>query len=68
MPQNIVESVVVQLMSYLLDHILIGCHDIFIHNIRVLVFKRREFCLRIKNEILASSLLPSCNVLDAESV
>ena len=68
MPQYIVESVVVHLVSYLLNHVLTGCNDVFVHNVRVFIVEHGDFRFGIKYEVFAGTLLPPHDVLDAESI
>ena len=68
MSQNIVESVVVHLVSDLLDHLLTGSYDVSVHNVGLFILEYSEFDFGIKYEGFVGALLPSRDVLDTEAV
>ena len=68
MSQHIVESVVVHLVSDLLDHALAGRYDVLIHDVGLFVLEHGEFRFGVEYKVFAGTLLPPGDVLNAESV
>ena len=68
MSQHIVESVVVHLVSDLLDHALTGRYDVLIHDVGLFVLEHGEFRFGVEYKVFAGTLLPPGDVLNAESV
>ena len=68
MPQDTVKAVIVHLTAYLLDHTLTCSDDPSIHDVCFLVLKNLLLKFWIIDKVLANTLLPSGDVLDAEPV
>ena len=68
MSQHTVKAIVVHLAANLLNHALTRSDDPAVHDVCFLVLEDLLLELRIIDEVLANTLLPSGDVLDAEAV
>ena len=68
MAYDVVKSVVVHFVTHVLDHVLRSGNDVLVKIVRVVAVEDGMACLGVKHERLASTLLKTSNVLNAEAI
>lgn len=67
-PNDIVKSVVVHLMSHILDQVLVSCNDPLIHNVGAFFLPDQVLQKWIEDEVLSSRLFKAGDILDEEAI